>query len=1011
VNVVCWQAAEVALSAPVNVGYAASRRMRLTFDGFEIDLDAGRLYRAGVEVPIERRAFEMLCYLAAHPGRLITKDELLSEVWRASILSDGVLANTAAKVRKALGQASSASAPLETVRGRGFRFRAEANERGAASASTPVETDPFVGRTRAMERLQRVVDGAAQGNGQVVCLVGDAGIGKTRTLAELARLSRTRGFSVWEGAAYDGGVAPAYWLWVEILRSAHADLSRAMFRRHAGQHSWALPLLVPELLEASAPAGGADAQATRFRLFDEVAQLIASASGDAPRLIIADDVQWADDASLELLAYVARSLKKRPVILAVAMREHDTRAQDARSLALRRLERLSTRLVLAGLSLDETQALAAALQVPGEVTTEVAAALHRRTQGSPFFVRQMLALIAQRGERLDEHMLDALALPEAVRSVLRERIGALGADANAVLRAAAAAGAEFDAELLAEVLGLSLEQVLAALEQARRKRVIAGDGSLPHRFVFDHDLLREVIYDDLALAERGALHARFAAILEHRALDGDPRRLGELARHALLAVPAQLDDCVRHGRNAASAARAVLGYDAAAEILGKVCDKLASEPGHARVRCELLQQLGLDRFCAGDGRNAWQVLQRAALLAEQIQAPELLAGAACRLASWQELGGGDEDEARRWVDRGLELLGDGDPDARARLLAFGAEMRWELAASERRALLSEADALAARHQQPEVLLEVAYCRACLRDPTRIEDTRAAVAQYHRVSQQHTTALHVALRSLRSFAVEIADYQCALTACDLDAADGVLERCRQLAQECQVALLERVVDMMQAGRALADARFEDVSAAVQRLSEAAGMIGGMGVVWQFYAGRLAEMQGRLIGFEAVVAEVASPERLRELRPSQRFYSVLALARLHAVFGDHAAARPLLSSVDAAQLARLPLRFGDLYVLCHLAETYSALGHRAAAVPLYQQLLPHAALNAVGPAFDYEGAVAYYLGLLAELLDRPDAAARHFEQAELVNRKLRMPLHVARCQAARAALGSPERTDSA
>ncbi len=976
--------------------------MRLSFDGFEIDLDAGRLYRAGVEVSLERRAFEMLCYLAAHPGRLITKDELLNEVWRAAVLSDGVLANTAAKIRKALGQPPSAREPLETVRGRGFRWRADAIER--SDASDPVETDPFVGRAGVMELLTRLVDSAAQGNSQVVCLVGDAGIGKTRTLAELAKCSRARGFSIWEGTAYDSGVAPAYWLWVEILRSAHADLSRAMFRRHAGPHSWALPLLVPELLDTDARPGSADAPATRFRLFDEVAQLIASASSEAPRLIVADDVQWADDASLELLAYVARSLKKAPVILAVAMREHDTRTQEARSLALQRLERVATRVALSGLSLDETQTLIAALREHGEVAAGVAGALHGRTQGNPFFVRQLLALIAQRGEPLDTETLDRLALPEAVRGVLRQRISALGGDARDVLRAAAAAGTDFDAELLADVLGLALEQVLAALEPARRKHVIAGDRSLPHRFAFDHVLLREVIYDDLDLVERGALHARFVEVLEQRALDGDPRRLGELARHALLAVPSLLADSVRHCRNAARAARAALGYDAAADILSKACDKLASEGGDERMRCELLMELAVDRFCAGDIREAWQALRRAAMLAEQIHAPDLLAHAASRLAGWLELGGGDEDEARRYVDRALQVVGDRDPDSRATLLAYRAQMHWDLPVGERYSLLHEAEALAARHEKPVILLDLALCRATLRDPTCLDESRAAIAHYHQVAQRHATAIPTALRLVRSFAVELSDYLRALTACDLDAADGALERCRQLAQESRVMAVERGVELMKAGRALGDARFEDVSAAVQRMSEAANVTGGLGLVGWFYAGRLIEAQRGFAGLEGMIPDMSSMGRLGELRPGQRMYAALELARIHAKVGAHASARRLLSSIDGEQLARLPVRFGDPCMLCSLAETYQALGDHLGALALYQQLLPYAALNAVGPACNYEGAVAYYLGLLAELLDRRDDAARHFEDAEMVNRKLRMPRHVARCQAARAALDS-------
>jgi hypothetical protein len=354
------------------------------------------------------------------------------------------------------------------------------------------------------------------------------------------------------------------------------------------------------------------------------------------------------------------------------------------------------------------------------------------------------------------------------------------------------------------------------------------------------------------------------------------------------------------------------------------------------------------------------------------------------------------------VDRALQMVGESDPDARATLLAYRAEMRWELPAAEREALLSEADALAAQHETPEVLLDLALGRAALRDPTRLEESRAAIANFHRIAQRHAPAVSTTRALLQSFSVDLSEFLCALTACDLDAADGVLERCRQLGQETQIQTIERAVELMKAGRALGDARFEDVSAAVQRLQEAAGMGVGFGFASQYYAGRLVEAQFGLKALEPMIASVRSMDGFADLRPAQRMNTALVLARLNAKIGAHATSRRFLSSIDAEKLARMPVRYGDLYILCSLAETYQILGERDAATALYRQLLPYAELNAVGPAFDYEGAVAYALGLLAELLERRDAAARHFEHAETVNRKLRMPRHVALCEAARAAL---------
>lgn len=98
--------------------------MRLVFDGFEIDSDAYQLVRAGVVEPLEPRTLDLLCYLAERPGRLVRKDELLAQVWNARCLSDGVLSNAVAKLRRALGQSVRDATPIETVHGRGYRWRA-----------------------------------------------------------------------------------------------------------------------------------------------------------------------------------------------------------------------------------------------------------------------------------------------------------------------------------------------------------------------------------------------------------------------------------------------------------------------------------------------------------------------------------------------------------------------------------------------------------------------------------------------------------------------------------------------------------------------------------------------------------------------------------------------------------------------------------------------------------------------------------------------------------------------
>ncbi|HKU40855.1 MAG TPA: BREX system ATP-binding domain-containing protein, partial [Polyangiales bacterium] len=179
----------------------------LSFQGYELDLEGCRLLRDGLDIQLEPRALDLLCYLAARPGVLVRKDELLWHVWHARTLSEGVLSNTIGKVRKALGQTVRDEGPIETVRGRGYRFRPVPQEPRSAVMSLPLvaaKEAPFVGRRAGLAQLDVALDAAADGRGHLLWIVGEAGVGKTRLLSQLASRASARGFSVWCGAGYDG---------------------------------------------------------------------------------------------------------------------------------------------------------------------------------------------------------------------------------------------------------------------------------------------------------------------------------------------------------------------------------------------------------------------------------------------------------------------------------------------------------------------------------------------------------------------------------------------------------------------------------------------------------------------------------------------------------------------------------------------------------------------------------------------------------------------------------------
>ena len=955
--------------------------MRLVFDGFEIDQDGPRLVRDGTEVPLERRTLDLLCYLAEHPGRLIRKDELITRVWNAQALSDGVLSNTVAKLRKALGQGARDRQPIETVHGRGYRFHAVGTPRPpltAAAQVRSVQVDPLIGRELSLQLLEGCLERTAGGLGGLALITGDAGIGKSRLLEELVRRARVRGFSVWQGVAYAGGAAPAYWPWVEIVRAALAD---AATRRHLPADSWAIARLVPELLGATRAVE--DTHALRFRLFDELTRWFAAAASEAPRLLVIEDLHWADSASVDLLGHLARGLERQGVLLVAAVREHELPM-------LQRLLRSAVHVALRGLSQAEVSELARSLTAK-DLDSRSSELLHQRTQGNPFFVRQVLQLFAQRGLTLDAASLEASELPPAVRDVIQQRLVVLPADARSLLKAAAVIGQTFDAALLARVAQLPLEAVLTALEPALGRGLIRADAAAPHRFEFNHALVRDALYDELGLAPRGGLHAELARVLSEQSQASDARRLSEIARHSLLAVPSNLAATVLHCGRAAAAAREASGFEAAAALLGRALEKLAAEGGDAVRRCELLYQLGLDLFCAGEVEGGWRALEDGARLAIEISSDPWLRRFAARLASWTQVGGNTLDLASLVED----ALGR-TPETEALhavLLARHAELDVDLDREVRDKLYAKAEASAAATGEPDVMLDVAIARIAQRDPARIANCRAALAAYRGLEQRYPKAMLGIQFRLRRVFVEISEYWCALIEGDIESADLSIVQCAAAAEACRVPQLRCAVELLRATRALADHRLDDAAAAIERTRTGDSVTGGLAAVSMFCYALLVEAKNDQSEL-SLLGDSLDLSVLDRIAPAQRIGAYAWVAAFAASTGHPGLARSVLQRIPDSIFERMPSDYGDLGALCALVETYWQLGDATAAEQLYAKLEPFAGMNAVGVAYDYKGSVAHYLGMLALLRNRPAEAVAHLEAALVFNRKLGIQRQVER-----------------
>src|SRR4051794_4024068 len=442
---------------------------------------------------------------------------------------------------------SSRSARSSTPRPRRPR---PSRPRSSALTLGRMQNAPLIARDAEAARLHAALDRAIAGKGSLVLLSGDAGVGKTALTTAVAD---TAGVAVLRGAAAQTRTEPHGPL-VAALRSYLHAVPGGL--DECGPLRSHLALVLPELGQ---PAADGD----RATLFEAFRCALVTIARRGPALIVLDDLHWSDEATLDLLAALAGSLKELPILVIAAYRSDEL----PRGHALRRLR---TELRRAG-ALDELElepldrdgsAAVAERVVGAPLSPALAAVVHDRTQGVPFFVEELSAALVAggltRGGDDGRELAEggALPIPATVRDAVLLRAARLPENARAAADVAAVAGERFDLGAVAEIAGQDglLELVEAGLVEE------TGDG----RAAFPHALVRDALYEDVAWLRRRALHEQLAAELARR--DAPP---AELATHWLAArdeekaraelLRAAQDFCAAHAyRDAARAGHQAL---------------------------------------------------------------------------------------------------------------------------------------------------------------------------------------------------------------------------------------------------------------------------------------------------------------------------------------------------------------------------------------------------------------------------------------------------------------------
>ncbi len=386
----------------------------------------------------------------------------------------------------------------------------------------------IIGREKELTEAAVAWNKAVTGEGGVLLISGEPGIGKTRLVREIAGRAETARATVLMGECYAEGGAP-YSPVVQIISTLFSvgPLAQILGAALSPVALADLITLAPDLRAQFGdlpPNAALDAQSEQQRLFESVAKLLSALAGQAPVLMVVDDAHWADSGTLALLRHLARRIPRLRLHLLVVLTYREIELSEARALheVLNDLnrERLATRLKLGRLSLAGTRDLMGAM-LAGEAAPALGEAVHREAEGNPFFVEEIVKGLVEAGHLIRENShwratdLAHIQVPQSIRLAIETRVSKLVPPAQETLRLAAMLGREFDFETLQHSSDETEDVLIDALEAAERAQLVSElRRGARVTFAFAHALIPATLRESLSGLRRQRLHRRVVAALE-----------------------------------------------------------------------------------------------------------------------------------------------------------------------------------------------------------------------------------------------------------------------------------------------------------------------------------------------------------------------------------------------------------------------------------------------------------------------------------------------------------------
>lgn len=399
----------------------------------------------------------------------------------------------------------------------------------------------FVGRQRELTELRSALEQSISGRGQLVMVFGDAGIGKTRMVQELAVGAEAQGVRVLWGRCYDGEGAPPYWPWVQALNALLGRSDPQELRADLGAGASDVSELLPDLrdiLPNLEPPPTLEPERARFRLFNSVTTFLRNISRRVPLVVVLDDLHWADRSSLMLLQFLSQQLGDSSLMVVGTYRDVEVNPQHPLSDTLASLSREQAfhRQSLVGLGFEDTQDF---IEVASGIrpSRELVESVYLRTEGNPFYLGEIVRFLqARQGSKTEIEVYEDSNLPEGVRSVIQQRLGRLSNQCYQILTTAAFIGQYFDFGLLDQVSRTASEdRLLDAIDEALEAHVIQIAPEGEERYRFSHVLIQHVLVQGISPSRKVRMHARVGEAMEDHYARQGAGSAAQLAYHFAVA--------------------------------------------------------------------------------------------------------------------------------------------------------------------------------------------------------------------------------------------------------------------------------------------------------------------------------------------------------------------------------------------------------------------------------------------------------------------------------------------